>query len=131
MCVVQSSCTLMTRASESKADGKFPLVSIWAGSDVKVQPNRRGDSPPFSLRGYMKELSIFVDESGDFGNYNSKYAPQYKYKLLQVADMICTLELLRYKVDHNSLTESEKSIFHSVRDLKKDFLKKIKEMEFL
>ena len=79
----------------------------------------------------MKELSIFVDESGDFGNYNSKYAPQYKYKLLQVADMICTLELLRYKVDHNSLTESEKSIFHSVRDLKKDFLKKIKEKEFL
>ena len=27
----------------------------------------------------MKELSIFADESGDFGDYNSKYAPQYIY----------------------------------------------------
>ncbi len=55
----------------------------------------------------------------------------YKYKLLQVADMICTLELLKIKAGKNSLTESEKSIFHSVRDLKKDFLKKIKLKEFI
>ena len=55
----------------------------------------------------------------------------YKYKLLQVADMICTLELLRIKAEHNNLSESEKSIFHSRRDLKKDFLKKLREKEFL
>ncbi len=53
----------------------------------------------------------------------------YKYKLLQVADMLCTLALLEIKAEHNALTESEKSIFHSVRDLKKDFLKKIKAKE--
>ena len=33
----------------------------------------------FLLGEIMKELSIFVDESGDFGDYNSKYAPQYIY----------------------------------------------------
>lgn len=30
----------------------------------------------------MKELSIFVDESGDFGAYNSKYAPQYIFSMV-------------------------------------------------
>ncbi len=30
----------------------------------------------------MKELSIFVDESGDFGHYNTKYAPQYVFSLV-------------------------------------------------
>lgn len=38
--------------------------------------NWRGDSPPFSLRRNMKELSIFVDESGDFGEY-SAHSPYY------------------------------------------------------
>lgn len=30
----------------------------------------------------MKELSIFVDESGDFCNYNSKYALQYIFSMV-------------------------------------------------
>ena len=54
----------------------------------------------------------------------------YKYKLLQVADMICTLRLLEIKANHNKLTKSEMCVFHSVRDLKKEFIKKIKEKEF-
>jgi len=54
----------------------------------------------------------------------------YKYKLLQVADMMCTIELLRIKAEHNALSSSELSIFHSRRDLKKDFLKKILIKEF-
>lgn len=54
----------------------------------------------------------------------------YKYKLLQVADMVCTLELLRIKAENNRLNISEMAIFHSVRDLKKDFLKKLAEKEF-
>jgi len=54
----------------------------------------------------------------------------YKYKLLQVADMICTLRLLEIKAENNELTRSEVCVFHSVRDLKKEFIKKIKEKEF-
>ena len=49
----------------------------------------------------MKELSIFVDESGDFGEYE-KHAPYY----------IVTM------------------VFHSKRELKKDFLKGIGKKEF-
>ena len=54
----------------------------------------------------------------------------YKYKLLQVADMICTLRLLEIKAENNELTRSEICVFHSVRNLKKEFIKKIKEKEF-
>ena len=43
--------------------------------------------------------------------------------------MICTLELLKYKAANNSLTSSELMIFHSARDLKKDFLKPLKAKE--
>ena len=54
----------------------------------------------------------------------------YNYKLLQVADMICTLRLLEIKAENNELTKSEICVFHSARDLKKEFIKKIKEKEF-
>lgn len=47
------------------------------------------------------------------------------YKLFQVADLICTLELLRLKLEAGNLTRSETLIFHSKRELKKDFLKGI------
>lgn len=151
----------------------------------------------------MKELSIFVDESGDFGEYDA-HSPYYiitmilhdqtknislaiskldseltnlgyenhvvhteplirreedykdlspnerrniliklyyfvikceiqlscDYKLFQAADLICTLELLRMKAESGNLTRSEKLIFHSIRDLKKDFLKRIRKKEF-
>lgn len=54
-----------------------------------------------------------------------------EYRLFQAADLICTLELLRVKTEHQDLTSSEKRIFHSKRDLKKDFLKGIKKKEFI
>ena len=54
-----------------------------------------------------------------------------EYRLFQAADLICTLELLRVKTEHQDLTNSEKRIFHSKRDLKKDFLKEIKKKEFI
>ena len=53
-----------------------------------------------------------------------------QYKLFQVADLICTLELLRVKTEHQDLSNSEKKIFHSKRDLKKDFMKGIRKKEF-
>ncbi|MCR4612104.1 MAG: DUF3800 domain-containing protein [Lachnospiraceae bacterium] len=101
----------------------------------------------------MKELSIFIDESGDFGEY-ATHSPFYiitmvfhdqyeeflsfdevklyydngqievskmlssvfnalrpnptfrrvmpkEYKLLQVADLLCSMELVRLKIEHN------------------------------
>ncbi len=48
-----------------------------------------------------------------------------EYRLFQVADLICTLELLKLKVKSGQMSSSEQKIFHTKRDLKKDFLKGI------
>ena len=45
------------------------------------------------------------------------------YRLFQVADMICTFELLKLKIQNHSLSKSEKIFFGSVNDLKRNYLK--------
>lgn len=45
------------------------------------------------------------------------------YKLFQVADLICTIELLAEKADADSFSRSEQEFFLSVRDFKKNYLK--------
>lgn len=45
------------------------------------------------------------------------------YKLFQVADLICTMELLELKAASNALSSSELEFFRSTRDLKKNYLK--------
>lgn len=52
------------------------------------------------------------------------------YKLFQAADLICTLELLRLKSQTGNLTRSETLIFHSKRELKKDFLRGLQKKLF-
>lgn len=41
------------------------------------------------------------------------------YKLFQVADLICTMELLAEKAESNSFTHSEKDFFNNIRNFKK------------
>ena len=62
--------------------------------------------------------------------YDVRKVMPNEYRLFQVADLICTLELLRVKTENQDLSNSEKRIFHSKRDLKKDFLKGIRKKEF-
>ena len=64
-------------------------------------------------------------------DYDVRKVIPNEYRLFQAADLICTLELLRVKTEHQDLSNSEKRIFHSKRDLKKDFLKGIKKKEFI
>ncbi len=52
------------------------------------------------------------------------------YKLFQAADLICTLELMDTKCKGSNLTKSEMAVFHSKRDLYKQFIKPIKKKEF-
>lgn len=63
-------------------------------------------------------------------DYDARRVLPSDYRLFQVADLICTLELLRLKIEHGDLSKSERWIFHSKRDLKKDFLKGIHKKEF-
>lgn len=65
-----------------------------------------------------------------FAKYEFRRVSPAEYKLFQVADLICTLELLKEKISIQELSKSEQLIFHSKRDLKKDFLKGIQKKEF-
>lgn len=52
------------------------------------------------------------------------------YKLFQVADLLCTMKLIRLKLDNNSLSKSEKIFFGNERDLKKNYLKPLEKKEW-
>lgn len=45
------------------------------------------------------------------------------YKLFQVADLVCTMELLAEKAESNSFSRSEQEFFGNVRDFRKEYLK--------
>ena len=47
------------------------------------------------------------------------------YKLFQVADLLCTFELLHEKAEHNGFSNSETEFFGGVRSFKKDYYKKV------
>lgn len=50
-----------------------------------------------------------------------KAEPQ-KYKLLQVADFVCSMELLKIKRNENRLSKPEEKFFYKPQELKKTFL---------
>ena len=52
------------------------------------------------------------------------------YKLFQAADLICTLALIDAKCQNGDLTKSELAVFHSKRDLYKQFIRPIRKKEF-
>lgn len=53
-----------------------------------------------------------------------------QYKLFQVADLICTMYLLRIKMEKKQLSNSELAFFGNIRDLKKNYLKHFSEKEW-
>ncbi len=53
------------------------------------------------------------------------------YKLFQVADLLCSLKLLKLKIENNTLTKSEMLFFGNLRDLRKNYLNPIKKKEWI
>ena len=53
-----------------------------------------------------------------------------QYRLFQSADLLCTLELERLKLAHNTLTRSDLIFFGSPRLLKKNYLQQIKKLSY-
>lgn len=78
------------------------------------------------------ELSRILDQvlSTELSFYDKKRVLPINYRLFQAADLICTLELLSIKISKGNLTRSEELLFHSKRELKKDFLRGIRKKEF-
>ncbi|MDE6713614.1 MAG: DUF3800 domain-containing protein [Lachnospiraceae bacterium] len=73
------------------------------------------------------ELSAVLNAvfSLQFSNVEFRRAQPQKYRLLQAADFICSMELLRIKQDEKRLSKSEKKFFYKPQELKKTFLKSI------
>ena len=53
------------------------------------------------------------------------------YRLFQVADLLCTMELIKRKHETKSLSRSEQIFFGSVRDLKKNYLRPIERLRLI
>ena len=54
-----------------------------------------------------------------------------EYKLFQVADLLCTLELTNLKLESGLFSKSERVFFGNIRDLKKNYLKPISKKEWV
>lgn len=63
-------------------------------------------------------------------NAEIKRVEPEKYKLFQVADLFCTFELIRLKMEHESLSKSESLFFGNIRDLKKNYIKPLERKRF-
>jgi hypothetical protein len=66
-----------------------------------------------------------------FFNVEFRTAMPADYFLLQVADLICTVELLAIKHKRNSLTKSEKLFFYKPQEIKKNFLRPLRKKRFV
>ena len=60
-----------------------------------------------------------------FSNVEFRKAEPQKYRLLQAADFICSMELLKIKKNENRLSKSERQFFYKPQELKKTFFKAI------
>ncbi|MBE5965350.1 MAG: DUF3800 domain-containing protein [Lachnospira sp.] len=65
-----------------------------------------------------------------FANVEFRKAEPQKYRLLQAADFICTMELLKIKKNENRLSKSEQQFFYRPQELKKSFFKMIDKKRF-
>ena len=53
------------------------------------------------------------------------------YKLFQVADFVCTMQLVKLKIGSSLFSKSEINFFGSPRDLKQNYLKPLKKKEWV
>lgn len=58
-----------------------------------------------------------------FSNVEFRKVQPIDYKLFQVADLLCSLELLSLKAEAKSFSKSETEFFGNIRDFKKNYLK--------
>ncbi len=75
------------------------------------------------------ELSAILNAvlSALFNEVEFRKAEPQKYRLLQVADFVCSMELLKIKRREKRLSKSEEKFFYKPQELKKPFLKSLEE----
>ena len=79
----------------------------------------------------QNELSAILNAvlSIHFSNVEFRKAEPQKYRLLQAADFVCSMELLRIKREEKRLSKSEEKFFYKPQELKKVFLKSVEKKQ--
>ena len=80
----------------------------------------------------QKEIStaLRLIFSSSISNVGFRTVAPVDYRLFQVADLVCTLELLCHKHERNELSKSEIAFFDNYRNLKKNHLKLLDRIRF-
>ena len=79
----------------------------------------------------LANILVSVFSSWFHEKFEYRVVSPYDYKLFQAADLICTLALIEQRLtDGGKLTKSETRFFNSYRDLKRNYLKHLKKLEF-
>lgn len=65
-----------------------------------------------------------------FKNVTYKKSEQSDYKLLQVADLVCTARLTELKIGSNTLSRTERNVLGNDKNIRRMLLKPIKNKEF-
>lgn len=65
-----------------------------------------------------------------FENVEYKKSLQKDYKMLQVADLVCTVKLTELKMQNKTLSRSERYLLGTDRDINKNLLKPLMKKEF-
>lgn len=79
----------------------------------------------------LANILVSVFSSWFHDKFEYRTVSPYDYKLFQVADFICTLALINHKLECGQcLTKSEQLFFGSKRNLKMNYLKHIKKLNF-
>lgn len=75
------------------------------------------------------ELSVILNAvlSLLFNEVEFRKAEPQKYRLLQVTDFVCSMELLKIKREEKRLSKSEEKFFYKPQELKKPFLKSLED----
>lgn len=62
-----------------------------------------------------------------FTNVEMRKVRPVDYRLFQVADLLCTIEMLQLKTEHNTFSQSETDFFGNIRNFRKNYYKKIRQ----
>ena len=114
------------KLEDSTKNSGFDFEYIHTGPVIRREDVFFGLSIDERRKLLFKMLNFIVSSpiAYEMAVVNRKEAPQ-KYRLLQAADFICSMELLKIKKNENRLSKSEKLFFYKPQELKKTFFKAI------
>lgn len=126
------------KINRREAGDKFALSSQLSKS-LKTYINKH-----FDFFSSFEEIIVYYDNGQQelnlvlntifsmlLSNVEFRKASPLQYRLLQLADFVCSVELLSLKLSEKRLSKSETAFFYKSQELKKTFVRTVKTKELL